>query len=244
MNNNYTKPAVRKNIFVSTLISYKSIIDFDSIEDMWDNLTSYDLGSHFFEYDIDKDVLEKLKEIVSKKYTLSKSEIKRFDWENATRKVLAYTYRDMYESELYDELFNHIENELASISQYHFEGSKSIDSVHFSEGEYIRVGMTKKEFEIAFENDIQYYDTKEDFFDNAETTFENYIEELYSKYSLEHFDYYGSRICIYNEWQKNIFEAIDWELYELLNKRKSKYNQIKNWIKNKVPFQYRTIAIA
>ena len=239
MTTQYTKPVVRKNSFVSTTISYKSIIDFESIEDLWCSTIDWNLGNQYWEYDIDSDSVNELKEIVSKKLSFSKEEIENFEWEWSTRKVMADTYSQTYESELYDELFNHIENELENLS-YHFEGSKTTDSVHFSEGEYIRVGMTKTEFTDEFYNDYKnFYDTKEDFYDDAERIFEEYIEELVSKYDLEHFDYYGSRVCIYNEWQKNIFEHLDYELSLITVARKKKQHQVKNWIKNKVALIYR-----
>jgi len=241
MDKNYKMKKVPSNIFVSTAISYDKVIDFDSIESMYDSVFDWNLGIQFWEYDIEEDDINTLKKIVSKKLSLSKQEIAEFDWNWATRKVMCDTYKYKYESELFDELFEHTENVFSDL-RYHFETSKGTDSVHFSEGSYIRVGMTKKEFEEKFwEDNKNYYETKEEFFDEADDIFETYIfDEVVSKYDLEYFDYYGSRVCIYNEWEKEIFESLDWELSELLGKRKKHYEQIKNYIKNKVALIYRT----
>jgi len=171
MKNKYTKKQVKKNAFVSTIISIESLIGIDSIEDMYDY--TLDCGDHIYSLN-SNDIYEydEVESAIIKEYTLSKREINTHDISQIVKSVLASQYRNNYESELFEDYFNHIENVLSQYD-WHFEGKEDGKSVHFAEAKWIRVALTKKEFLSQFENELQYYETKVEFFDDAHELLEN-----------------------------------------------------------------------
>ena len=237
MENKYTKTAMRKNIFVSTTVSLDELIGIESIESMYD--FTLDCGDHIYSMSDDNIYeFDEVRKNIITEFNLTKNEIENNDLSQIVKSVLANQYRSNYENELYDEYVEHIDNQCSNV-QYHFEGKEDFKSVHLSEAKWIRIGLTKNQFETLFENDKQYYDTKEEFFEDAVTILDEYISS-FKQYDNEHFfDYYGTRVSC-DGWEDSIKEVFAWELEEILKNRTKHTKQVKQWIKNKVPFVYRS----
>jgi hypothetical protein len=232
---NYTKSAIRSNLFASTLITLESLIGVETIEELWSN--TMEVGDHFYSLPI-KELYEltEVKEHLTTTMNLTKKEIINVDFVNVTRQVMADAYRDLYQSELYDKYFNHVETQLQG-RKYHFENAEG-DIVHFTEAKYIRVGLTKNEFKELTYNDYRDdYDTNAEFYDDNEFILNDYLH-----YNTETFDndYYNHYCGVFVESENWMYHLSECELVcDIVSDRKHHQSKLKNLIKHRVPLDYR-----